>query len=31
VQDEDGRTVPVVPDLAAGGFVLPDVLGAESP
>ena len=29
VQDEDGRTVPVVPDLAAGGLVLPDVLGAE--
>src|SRR3989449_5976761 len=29
LQDEDGRTVPVVPDLAAGGFVLPDVLGAE--
>jgi len=29
LQDEDGRTVPVVPDLAAGGLVLPDVLGAE--
>jgi len=29
VQDEGGRTVPVVPDLAAGGLVLPDVLGAE--